>query len=297
MKRISPHTRAVLQALLVTLLWSTSWVLIKIGLQNIPSLTFAGLRYALAFLCLLPFALARPQTRTALRNLTLPQWGFLMLLGVLFYTLTQGAQFASLEYLPAITVSMMLSMSAVLVTLLGILFLKEKPSWLQSIGVVVFLAGVGLYFYPVRLQSAQWLGLVIICVGVAANSIASVMSRSVNKKAVLSPLLITLVSMGIGSLLLLVSGLFVQGMPSLGWMEWGIIAWMAVVNTAFAFTLWNRTLQTLTAFESTIINNTMLIQIAILAWLFLGERPSLREWSGLAFSAVGAFLVQMQRNS
>ena len=35
---------AVLHALLVTFLWSTSWVLIKLGLQNIPALTFAGLR-------------------------------------------------------------------------------------------------------------------------------------------------------------------------------------------------------------------------------------------------------------
>ena len=51
--RFSPHTRAVLQALLVTFLWSTSWVLIKIGLADIPALTFAGLRYVLALLVLI----------------------------------------------------------------------------------------------------------------------------------------------------------------------------------------------------------------------------------------------------
>jgi len=37
----SPHLRAVLQALFVTFLWSTSWVLIKLGLKDIPPLTFA----------------------------------------------------------------------------------------------------------------------------------------------------------------------------------------------------------------------------------------------------------------
>ena len=47
-RQISAHTRAVLQALLVTFLWSTSWVLIKFGLTGIPPLTFAGLRYSLA---------------------------------------------------------------------------------------------------------------------------------------------------------------------------------------------------------------------------------------------------------
>ncbi|MCB9443696.1 MAG: DMT family transporter [Ardenticatenaceae bacterium] len=54
-KRISPHAQAVWQALLVTFLWSTSWVLIKLGLQDIPPVTFAGLRYFLAFLALIPF--------------------------------------------------------------------------------------------------------------------------------------------------------------------------------------------------------------------------------------------------
>jgi drug/metabolite transporter (DMT)-like permease len=58
--RPATHTRAVAQALLVTFLWSTSWVLIKWGLADIPALVFAGLRYTLAFLILLPFVM-RPK--------------------------------------------------------------------------------------------------------------------------------------------------------------------------------------------------------------------------------------------
>ncbi|MDL1890548.1 DMT family transporter, partial [Nitrospirales bacterium NOB] len=64
---ISSHMRAVLQALFVTLLWSSSWVLIKQGLKDIPALTFAGLRYTLAFLCLLPLAARRGDLRTLRR--------------------------------------------------------------------------------------------------------------------------------------------------------------------------------------------------------------------------------------
>ena len=41
-----------LQAVIVTFLWSTSWVLIKLGLEEIPAINFAGLRYTLAFLIL-----------------------------------------------------------------------------------------------------------------------------------------------------------------------------------------------------------------------------------------------------
>ncbi len=59
-----------MQALLVTFLWSTSWVLIKLGLRaSLPALTFAGLRYSLAFLCLVPFVLFDPTHRAALRAL------------------------------------------------------------------------------------------------------------------------------------------------------------------------------------------------------------------------------------
>ena len=50
----SGRLRAILQALLVTFLWSTSWVLIKIAINDIPPLTFAGLRYTLAVIILLP---------------------------------------------------------------------------------------------------------------------------------------------------------------------------------------------------------------------------------------------------
>jgi drug/metabolite transporter (DMT)-like permease len=44
--------KSVLIALLVTFLWSTSWVLIKVGLVDIPALPFAGLRYLFASIIL-----------------------------------------------------------------------------------------------------------------------------------------------------------------------------------------------------------------------------------------------------
>ena len=86
LKKPSPHLRAALEALLVTFLWSTSWVLIKFGLQDIPALPFAGLRYALACLCLLPWAIRSGQLRP-LQGLPALSWLRLILLGLLFYAL------------------------------------------------------------------------------------------------------------------------------------------------------------------------------------------------------------------
>ena len=56
---ISSHRVAILQALFVTFLWSTSWVFIKFGLEEIPSLLFAGLRYFMAFTILFTYLLLR----------------------------------------------------------------------------------------------------------------------------------------------------------------------------------------------------------------------------------------------
>ena len=113
----------------------------------------------------------------------------------------------------------------------------------------------------------------------------------------LPALTVTVVSMGIGGILLLVVGLLLEPLPSLGLSQWGIVLWLALVNTAFAFTLWNQTLRILSATESSMINNTMLVQIAVLAWIFLGERPGVLQWVGMAFALAGTMLVNLKRPS
>jgi drug/metabolite transporter (DMT)-like permease len=292
LNRISPHVRAVLQALLVTFLWSTSWVLIKIGLKDIPALPFAGLRYTLAFLCLLPFALRSGQL-ASLRRLSPGAWVRLVLLGLLFYSVTQGAQFLSLFYLPAVTTSLLLSFTSIIVAVLGIIFLNEKPGLLQWLGTGLYLGGVLIYLYPVVLPHSELIGFVVAGLGVLANALSSILGRAVNRQRELEPLAVTVASMGVGAMVLLVGGVAVQGFPRLTFFHWGLIVWLAVVNTAFAFTLWNHTLRTLSAMESSIINNTMLFQIAILAWLFLGEQLTGREIMGMVLAALGTLAVQI----
>jgi drug/metabolite transporter (DMT)-like permease len=121
-----------------------------------------------------------------------------------------------------------------------------------------------------------------------------VLGRSVNREKAIPPLVVTAVSMGTGAIPLLGVGLAVEGLPSLSPAGWGIIAWLAVVNTALAFTLWNRSLQRLSAVESSMINSTMLVQIAVLAWLFLGEQLAWRDVVGLIVATVGILMAHSQ---
>ena len=75
-----------------------------------------------------------------------------------------------------------------------------------------------------------------------------------------------------------------------------IILWLALVNTAFAFTLWNHTLRTLSAVESSIINGTMMIWIPILAVIFLSETITAKEVVGLVLTGLGTLVVQLRKS-
>jgi drug/metabolite transporter (DMT)-like permease len=287
--------RAVVQALFVVFLWATSWVLIKIGLQDIPALTFAGLRYTLAFFCLLPVLLLSLGL-SSLRAIPRRTWRRLLVLGLLYYTITQGASFLALAYLPAVTVNLLWSFGNVTVAIMGVLWLAERPTWLQWVGVALALLGAGIYFYPAALPASQLVGVLAAVFGMLANAGASILGREVNRSGDLHPLVVTVVSMGIGSLALLATGLVAQGLPPVGPRGWAIIAWLAVVNTAFAFTLWNHTLRTLSAIESSVINGTMIIWIPVLAVLFLHERITIKELLGLVVVGAGTLLVQLRRS-
>lgn len=290
------HTKAILLAVFITFLWSTSWILIKFGLRNdLPALSFAGLRYFTAFLCLAAVVLANPNERANLKNLNRADWGWLALLGLIVITLTQGAQFISLAYLPAAMVSLILNTTSMLVGLAGIYFLKESPSRLQWFGIGLTLVGVGIYFLPLSISGVLGFGLLAAIVTMLGNTASSLLGRKVNLQSHLTPLIVTFVSMGVGSIILLIIGAVTQGLgnPNLG--DWGIILWLAVVNTAFAFTVWNHTLQTLTAVESSIINSLMMPQIAILAFIFLGETLTIKEILGLILVGVGVLVVQLRK--
>jgi drug/metabolite transporter (DMT)-like permease len=212
-----------------------------------------------------------------------------------FYSLTQGTQFVSLAFLPAATLTLLLNFSPVFVALLSGLLNKESPSMIQWGGIILSATGAVVYFLPLSILPGQTIGLMVALVSVLANSGSSLLGRHINSQSSLTPIVVTTVSMGIGGLLLLMIGALTQGFGQLDLMQWVIIGWLAVVNTAFAFTLWNTTLQALTAVESSILNGMMLPQIAILAWFFLDEPLTYRQIIGIVLVGVGTLVVQLWR--
>lgn len=285
--------KALLLAVLVTIIWSTSWVLIKIGLADVPAMTFAGLRYMLASLLFFPILLKK-EVRAQIKSLSLREWFTLASLGIILYTVGQGGQYLGLAFLPSVTVSLILNLSALFVALVSSVAIKEKLNWLQWVGVLLNLAGVLVYFNPSNTSAGSWVGWLFAVLSLLGNSIGSIIGREVNRNAKIHPIVITGISMTIGSILMLITGILWQGLPALTAKSIWIIVILAVVNTAFAFTAWNYTQQTLLATETTILNNTMLVYVSILAWIFLGEKQSALGIVGLVLAIAGAIVVQIQ---
>ncbi|MDQ3738879.1 MAG: DMT family transporter, partial [Actinomycetota bacterium] len=290
------RVRAAVLALFVTFLWSTSWVLIRIGLddEELPPVVFAGLRYALASIVLIVWIATGPD-RQAVWSLDRAQVRHLVVLGVVMYALTQGAQFVAIDAQPAATTSLLLASTPLMVMLLSMIALGEPASPRQRIGGVLIVAGSGTFFAGDL--GVTTVGLVAALVGLGANTASSLLGRSINRAALITPKLITAASMTIGAVLLVTVGVATSGLPSIGARAWLIIGWLAIVNTAVAFTLWNRALRHLTATESAAINTTMVVQIPILGWVFLDEPLGWPEMTGILLVSVGVGACQGIRMS
>ncbi len=292
------HALAVLQGLLVTFLWSTSWILIKVGLDDLElrPLSFAGLRYALAAAILLPLGIRAMRAAHIAAPLSGRLLARVAIYGLLFVAIAQGAQFAALAVLPATAVSLILASIPMWVAMLALAGRAERPSLGQAAGIGLLIFGALLYFGPFEVGADAGLGFLAAAVCVAAAAVSSHLGRGLARDAIRrlgGPIGLTAASMAVGALALLGVSVAVEGWPQPDLGGWLIIGWLAVVNTAFAFTLWNHTLRTLTAVESSVVANTMTIQVAVLAIVFLGERLGPLQLIGLFLAAAGAAAVQL----
>jgi drug/metabolite transporter (DMT)-like permease len=184
-----------------------------------------------------------------------------------------------------------------LVTLLAMAFLREIPAGRQWAGVGINLIGIFIYFLPLSHENSQLWGLLVVVIGLAANAATTLLGRKVNREKLADPITVTGVSIGIGSIFLLGGGMAFQGLPEISLTGWMIILFMALVNTALAFTLWNYTQQTLRAMESSMLNGFMLVFIAIFAWIFIGESLSIKSIIGMVIAIIGGILVQLPKKS
>jgi drug/metabolite transporter (DMT)-like permease len=88
----------------------------------------------------------------------------------------------------------------------------------------------------------------------------------------------------------------IERKPILSLNGWLIITWLAIVNTAFAYVLYNHALKTITALEMNVLLNLSPLGTALMAWLILGEILSSIQIIGVLIVIVGVTIVQIAGN-
>jgi drug/metabolite transporter (DMT)-like permease len=285
------RTVAILEALVATVIWASSFILAKVGLRGMEPFTLAGLRYFLGFLILLPLVARRGPSSLSMPRRT---WLLLAAIGLSAYTLGNGALFWSLEYVSATTSSFLVGLNPLLILFASTLWLNERPARWQVVGTAVTLAGLVLFFSP-GLQEGELFGLALTGVALLGFALFAILGRYVARERRANTLVLTAVPLAVGGGALLLVAFPLEGWPAAPPSTWLVVGWLALVNTAVAYILYNHSLQQLTALEMNILLNLAPLFTALMAWLWLDESLTAVQLAGMVVLIAGVVLVQQSR--
>lgn len=285
--------RAVLYAVVTSLLWAMAIVLVKVGLEGIPRLTFASLRYltgAAALVIWRGLCTGSPVPRAERSS-----WRWLIALGVLLYGIVPAAQFVSLDMVDAITFNFVFQAGIPLTTaLLAGLYLKEATSRWEWLGIAVLIAGMFL-FYPAVPRNGELVGILLAVVAAAGVGGSNSLQRQVMRGGTITALDAAVIPMIMGSVGLFAVARLVEPFPQLGGEQMLLILVLGVVNTALAFTLWHLAMRTLNALHAGIIASAQVFEVPVFAFFILSETMSAGRIAGSLLVLGGILLVHLSK--
>jgi drug/metabolite transporter (DMT)-like permease len=172
------NRRGLLQFLAVTLIWGTTWIVIKDQLAVVHPSWSVAYRFATGGAALLLWCAARGM------DLRVPvgSLGFVVALGLFQFVLNFNFVYRAEHHIPSGIPAVAFALLMVPNAILAFLFLGRRLSARFLIGAGLGIAGVGLLFvqqmaFP-RDRSATLLGLALTGAGVLSASVANVMQAS-----------------------------------------------------------------------------------------------------------------------
>lgn len=262
------------------LVWGSTWLFIKVGLEDLPPFTFAWIRFAVA---LVPLLIALAVMRMKLPRRA-AEWGLLAFTGFLTFTLGYGLVFWGEQYISS-------GLTSVLFTtypLFGLVFahwlLPSEPLTARRVaGAALGMAGVVLIFSDqLRVQGTLALlgGLAVL-----GSSMAGALSGVIIKRwgSHFNPFVVTSVQMVFGGLPLLALALMTEDSPlRLSWTPKALFSlfYLALVGTSLAFVLWYQLLRSsqVTRAQFMPVFNTLVA--VVLGWIVLHEHYGVRGLLG-----------------
>ena len=127
--------------LLTAMLWAGNTIAGRFAAGHISPFLLTSLRWVLASMILLPFAIAVLRRDAPVIRANLP---YLVVVGTLGFTLYNNMLYLALNYTTAINVAIEQASMPLIVFLANFLFLSIRTTWLQIVGFLLTLVGVVL---------------------------------------------------------------------------------------------------------------------------------------------------------
>ena len=279
---------------LLVLIWSSTWVAIKIGLEDCPPLLGAGVRFSIAGLMLL--AVAAIQRRPLRTDRLLAA-----VLALAPFAFAYGLVYWGEQYVPSGLAAVLFGILPLYTALLGSVLLHDEPLRAPLLlGVFIGIGGLSLAFLEsVELGSAEKAAigataLALSPLGAAVGSIAQ-KRRAAELDAVV---LNGWAMLGGGLLLLLVSavseswGEFVWSAESVG-----SIAYLAVFGSAIAFVTLTVLLRQISAMAVAFLAMLLPFGALVFGAVLYDESITPRAVGGAVLVAAGLLIAQWSRRS
>jgi drug/metabolite transporter (DMT)-like permease len=265
-------------AIIACLLWSTAYAGIKLGLQYDTPLHFAGIRFIISGLMILPFTV-RP---SAYVKMVRENWKVVGSVLTLQTLINYSLFYLGLDLVPGALGAVIVGSQPLVTAVVAAMMHEEEKLTKHKILTIIFgisgviLISAGRQAFRIG-TAAEFLGVILIlCANIAtatSNVVVSLKSKGIN------PLVLSSASLGIGGLILYlisfpIEGTVLEHQPAIYWFD---LIWLSFMS-AFAFSLWYKLLQRPGVKVSELNLWKFIIPVvgAVLSWLIIpGEHP---EW-------------------
>ena len=274
------------------LIWSSTWVAIKIGLEDVPPLLSAGVRFAIAGVALLALAraLGRPLTT---------DWRLASVLGLLPFAAAYGLIYWGEQYVPSGLAAVLFGVMPLYSAMLASVALSDEPLRARLMaGIAVAIGGLSLAFgESIALGDAKWALLAASACALAplASAIGNVAIKRRGQR--LDPIALNGWAMLGGGALLLAASAPAEDWASAVWSAQAIgsVAYLAAIGSAFAFVTLTMLLRELPAVTVSYITLLLPFGALVFGAALYDERITLAAVGGALLVASGLAIAQWPR--
>jgi len=252
-------------------MWATSFPLIKVGLDFMPPLTFAFIRYSIAAI-LMTAILFRRKGFSAMANEYRSDWKILTLVGVFGIAMPNALLNIGLQYTTASLSAIIQASGPVFTLIFAVILLKEFLGLDKVVGSVIAIIGTVLLVSQsgLDISNASFVGNVIILASSMCYAISGVITKVALRKH--HPVDVTGWSLIVGSFLLLcTTPLEIGAAMNFNWQFAVIVVMLSIFPGCLAFLFYNYVLRTSEVSSLAFFIYLIPVIATLLAVLFLGE--------------------------